>query len=135
FIGRFVLVLGLALGFVAILFVLEVELLHLLPLLLRAGAGLAALLLALALANDVVLASPQLEERLIRGLLGFEGRHERLRGELIVRCGELRDGFLHGAQDRFTVLLRFGVLQLFGQRGGLLQRRRLREANLLDIVG
>lgn len=62
-----------ALRFVAVLFLLQIELIQLLLLLLRARLTLLltllALLLLLLLADDFMLASPQLEQTLIGGLL------------------------------------------------------------------
>ena len=95
------------LRFVAVLFALQIELLHLLPLLLRTGFTLALLppRLLLLLADNFVLSRPQLEQRLIRCLLGRECRFQRCRRNLLVSRHQLLDRVEHRVDDCHDVLL------------------------------
>ena len=99
---------------------------HLLSLLFRAGLRLAlrtAGLLLLLLTDDFVLASTQLEHRLIRRLLSDQRRWQRRGGRLIVSRRQLLDRLLHRFEHGGQMRLRFLVVQLFAESFRFFQQR------------
>ena len=126
---------GRPLVFVAVFLVGELELLEL-PLRAVAARVSAALpLLARVAANHLKLACAQLEQSLIGGLFGGQGRVEGRHRRLLGHHSQLFLGVFHRARRLLEVGLRRRVLQPPGKLAGLLDRRVLRFFQDLAILG
>ncbi len=125
--------LGPALLLVAVLLVREFELLEL-PLR-RPSRGAPAPAPLPRVADDLELAGPQLEQRLVGGLLGDQRRRQRRDLRRLGRLREARLGAVHGLRGLVERRLRGRVAQTLGELRGLLDGRVLRFLEGPGVLG